>query len=74
MFITLLVLKQVFWAGLTGVSFLPSTIVPTGPDDQGLPIGVQIVGAEMHDLITVEFARMVHKELGGFVPAPAYQD
>ncbi|MBO6555392.1 MAG: amidase [Pseudomonadales bacterium] len=67
-------MKQVFWAGLTGVSFLPSTVVPTGPDDQGLPIGVQIVGAEMHDLMTIEFARMVHNELGGFVPAPAYQD
>ncbi len=67
-------MRQVFWAGLTGVSFLPSTVVPTGPDDQGLPIGVQIVGGEMRDLMTVEFAGMVHRELGGFVPAPAYQD
>ena len=67
-------MKQVFWAGLTGVSFLPSTVVPTGPDDRGLPIGVQIVGGEMQDLVTVEFARMVHNELGGFVPAPSYQD
>ncbi|MBT4492841.1 MAG: amidase [Gammaproteobacteria bacterium] len=66
--------EQVFWAGLTGVSYLPSTILPTGPDDQGLPIGVQIVGGEMRDLQTIEFSRMVHEELGGFVPAPNYRD
>ncbi len=66
--------EQVFWAGLTGVSYLPSTVVPTGPDSQGLPIGVQIVGGEMRDLITIEFARMVHAALGGFVPAPRYAE
>jgi amidase len=66
--------EQVFWAGLTGVSYLPSTVVPTGLDHQGLPIGVQIVGREMGDLFTIEFARRVHAELGGFVPAAAYQD
>ncbi len=67
-------LTQVFWAGLTGVSYLPSTIVPTGPDAQGLPIGVQIAGAELHDLSCIEFAGLVHAELGGFVPAPNYAD
>ena len=66
--------EQVFWAGLTGVSYLPSTIVPTGPDAQGLPIGVQIVGAEMRDKTTIEFARLVHEEIGGFVPAPNYKN
>ncbi len=66
--------EQVFWAGLTGVSFLPSTVMPTGPDAQGLPIGVQVVSGEMRDLKTIAFARMVHAEMGGFVPAPAYRD
>ena len=67
-------LTQVFWAGLTGVAYLPSTIVPTGLDAQGLPIGVQIASAELHDLSCIEFARLVHAELGGFVPAPRYAD
>ena len=44
--------EQVFWAGLAGVSLLPATIVPTGPDAQGLPIGVQIIGPEYGDLAT----------------------
>lgn len=67
-------MEQLFWAGLTGVSYLPSTVVPTGPNDEGLPIGVQIVGGEMQDHLTVEFARMVHAEIGGFVPAPLFKD
>lgn len=65
---------QVFWAGLTGVSFLPSTIVPTGLDKKGLPIGVQIVAREMGDNFSIEFARLVDQQLGGFVPAAAYKD
>lgn len=66
--------EQVFWAGLTGVSYLPSTVFPTGLDNQGLPIGVQVVGREMGDLATIEFARQVHSEMGGFVPASDYKD
>ena len=64
--------NQVFWAGLTGVAYLPSTVVPTGPDDQGLPVGVQVVGGEMSDLTTIAFAKMIHEEIGGFVPAPLF--
>ena len=66
--------SQVFWSGLTGVSYLPSTVVPTGLDSQGLPIGVQIIGREMGDLITIEFARKIAEQIGGFVPPAAYQD
>lgn len=66
--------EQIFWAGLTGVSYLPSTIVATGLNDQGLPIGVQIVAREMGDYFSIEFARMVAEQLGGFVPPKAFED
>lgn len=66
--------EQIFWAGLTGVSFLPSTIVPTSLDAQGLPVGVQIVGREMADLQTIEFARKVAAETGGFETPEAFKD
>ncbi len=66
--------EQIFWAGLTGVAYLPSTVVPTGLDQKGLPVGVQIVGREMGDLGTIEFARKVHEAMGGFVPAGAYAE
>ncbi|MCB1646414.1 MAG: amidase [Pseudomonadales bacterium] len=67
-------MDNLFWAGLTGVSYLPSTVVPTGPDSQGLPVGVQVVSREMGDKITIEFARLVHQQIGGFVPPSRYTD
>ncbi|MFT7220751.1 MAG: amidase [Candidatus Azotimanducaceae bacterium] len=67
-------MQQVFWAGLTGVSYLPSTVFPTGPDDGGLPIGVQVVSGEMRDLTAVAFTQMVDQEINGFRPAANYVD
>lgn len=65
--------EQVFWAGLTGVAQLPSTVIPTGLNAQGLPIGIQIVGPEYGDLQTIAAAREL--ELAGFTftPPPAYR-
>lgn len=66
--------EQIFWAGLTGVSYLPSTVVPTGPNEQGLPIGVQIVGAEYADLTTIACAEYLEQNGYAFIPPPAYSD
>lgn len=63
---------QVFWAGLTGVSYLPSTVIPTGLTSAGLPIGVQIVGAEYSDLITIGVAQALEQQGFDFTPPPAY--
>jgi amidase len=63
---------QVFWAGLTGVSYLPSTVIPTSLDADGLPIGLQIVGPEFSDLITIGVARALEEMGFEFVPPPAY--
>ena len=35
--------EQIFWAGLAIASYLPSTIIPTGLSEKGLPIGIQTV-------------------------------
>lgn len=64
--------QQIFWAGLTTVSYLPSTVFPTGPSKEGLPIGLQAVGAEYNDHTCIEFARLVADEWGGFVAPPGY--
>ena len=45
-----------------------------GLDSQSLPIGVQIVAREMGDLMSIDFARLVDHELGGFVPPAAFSD
>lgn len=63
--------QQSFWSGLIVNSYLPSTVFPTGPSRDGLPIGIQAVGAPLRDLSTIEFTRLVAQEIGGFVPPPA---
>jgi amidase len=63
---------QDFWAGLTGVAYLPSTVIPTGLNGEGLPIGVQIAGPEFGDLITIGVARALEAEGFRFTPPPAY--
>ena len=63
--------NQVFWAGLASVAYLPSTVIPTGPDQAGLPIGVQIIGPEYGDLITIGVAKLLEREGFAFTPPPA---
>ena len=64
--------QQLFWAGLTTVAYLPSTVFPTGVSGDGLPIGLQAVSAEYADRTCIDFARLMADEIGGFVPPPGY--
>ncbi len=64
--------KQLFWAGLITVAFLPSTVFPTGTSSEGLPIGLQAVGPEFDDYRCIDFARLMAEEFGGFIPPPGY--
>ncbi|MEM7016689.1 MAG: amidase [Pseudomonadota bacterium] len=64
--------QQIFWAGLITVAHLPSTVFPTGPSKNGLPMGLQAVGAEFNDYITIDFARLLAEEIGGFTPPAGY--
>jgi len=66
--------EQIFWAGLSGVAYLPATVFPTGLDDRGLPIGVQVVSREMGDLAAIEFARQAGEATGGFAAPTEYRD
>ena len=56
---------QMKWMGLTGVSWLPATVVPVGMID-GLPVGVQIAGPFLEDRTSLAVGRFLLKELGGF--------
>ena len=64
--------QQIFWSGLPGISHLPSTVIPTGPDDAGLPLGVQIIGPAYADLVTIQTAQLLESEGFAFQPPPAY--
>jgi amidase len=49
-----------------------ATAAPLGLTPAGLPVGMQIIGAEGDDRTTIEFARLLAAEIGGFTPPPAY--
>ncbi len=66
--------EQIFWAGLVSLSYLPATVLPAGRNDQGLPIGVQIVGPEYADRITIETAKLMEVAGFNFTPPPNYTD
>ena len=65
-------LQQLFWAGLAMLCYLPSTVFPTGLSSAGLPIGLQAIGAEFDDHTTIEFARLMAREIGGYQPPSGY--
>ena len=64
---------QMFWAGYSGMCYLPSTVAPAGLTSDGLPVGVQIVGPQYGDLTCLAFAQLLEREYRGFV-APAGYD
>ncbi|MCC7547775.1 MAG: amidase [Burkholderiales bacterium] len=64
---------QMFWAGYSGMCYLPSTVAPIGLHE-GLPVGVQIVAPQYGDLTSIAFAQMLEREYYGFVPPPGYED
>jgi amidase len=49
------------WTGPAGAGSLPATVVPAGLGDDGLPIGVQIVGPYLEDRTTLQMARHVEQ-------------
>jgi amidase len=63
-----------FFAGLPSLSYLPATAAPIGLTAAGLPVGLQIIGAEGEDPTTIEFAKLLAAEIGGFVPPPGFTD
>jgi amidase len=63
---------QLFWAGYSGVLYLPSTVGPAGITASGLPCGYQAIAAQGQDKTSIAFARLVEREIIGFTPPPGY--
>jgi amidase len=64
--------EQLFWAGFSGLFFLPSTVAPAALTRRGLPTGVQIIGPQYGDLTCLRLARLLEREHRAFVPPPGY--
>jgi amidase len=64
---------QMFWSGISCFYLLPATAAPLGFSPDGLPIGVQIVGAQYADHTTIEVAKLLETAWQGFVPPPGWE-
>jgi len=65
--------EQLFWAGYSGLFFLPATVGPAALSPDGLPTGVQIIGPQYGDLTCLRLARLLEREHRAFVPPPGYE-
>jgi amidase len=55
---------------LANAAGLPAAAVPVLRTDDGLPVGVQVIGGRGRDLEVVAAARVIERACGGFVPPP----
>jgi amidase len=60
------------WSSLATLTGLPATAMPIGLSEEGLPVGMQIIGPYLEDRTTIAFAEAVEGVFGGFVPPPGY--
>ena len=65
-------LKHLVWAGLPTLPGLPATAVPVALSDEGLPMGLQVIGPLWFDQTTLAVAGLIETLNGGFRPPPGY--
>jgi fatty acid amide hydrolase 2 len=56
------------FSGIFNALELPVTQVPLGLDANGLPLGIQVVGAKGCDHLTIAVAMQLEKAFGGWTP------
>ena len=57
---------QYAWLSIATLFGLPATVVPIGHAENGLPLGVQVIGDYLEDYTTIQFASLIEHELGDF--------
>jgi amidase len=65
-------LDLMFWGAFATLAGLPATAAPVGRTDQGLPVGVQILGPYLEDATPIDFADRMATLIGGFAPPPGF--
>ena len=60
------------WSSLAGICYLPATVVPVGLTDDGLPVGIQIIGPYLGDRTTLDLAGRLFELMGGIPRPPGF--
>ena len=60
------------WMAPAGACYLPATVVPVGCLSNGLPVGIQIVGAYLEDRTTLDLGRRLLALHGGCPRPPGF--
>ena len=63
---------MVKWIAPGTLTGCPATAMPVGRSSAGLPIGMQILGPFWEDATPITFAKLLAREIGGFVPPAGY--
>ena len=61
------------WIAAATLTGCPATVAPVGRGEDGLPIGVQIMGPYWEDATPITFAKLLAPVVGGFAPPPGYE-
>lgn len=57
---------QFIWVSIATLFGLPATVISIAHSENGLPIGMQIIGDYLEDYTTIQFATLLEREYGGF--------
>jgi amidase len=58
---------QAVWSSLAGVVGLPAVVLPAGLAADGLPVGLQVIGAHLQDRTVISVAAHIAQLNGGFL-------
>jgi amidase len=61
-----------FWISFATHTGLPATVVPVGLTNEGLPVGMQIIGPYLEDATPIDVAAKMEELLGGFRPPKGF--
>ena len=60
------------WVSLASTCNLPAVVIPAGRANDGMPVGVQVIGARGQDEKVLGIAEALESKLGGFAPPSAF--
>jgi amidase len=60
------------WTAFATLTGCPATVAPVGSTQEGLPVGVQILGPYLEDATPIDVAQRMASVVGGFVAPPGF--